>query len=203
MVRNVGMPNVNALLLGILFYGGAMADEVPSVPAMVSQVCAACHGVDGNSTIPTIPKLAGSNPEYLLRELKDFSAGKRKSDIMGAIAPTIDSAYMKAIAAYFGKQKSTSEPVQDAALAAVGKKIFLEGDEPRGLPACAGCHEEDGSGSKRFPHLAGQHRQYLMDQMQKFRNDVHTYPSAKFMREVAKRMSEEEIKAVAEFLAAQ
>jgi len=202
MVRNVAMPHVNALLLGVLFCGGAVADGTPAVPEVVSQVCAACHGIDGNSTIPTIPKLAGSNPEYLLRELRDFSAGKRKSEVMGAIAPTVNAADMKAVAAYFGKQKSTSEPVQDAELAKVGKKIFLEGDEPRGVPACAGCHEEDGSGSKRFPHLAGQHREYLIEQMQKFRNDVHTYPGATYMREVAKRMSEEEIKAVAEFLAA-
>ncbi len=202
MVRKVSMPGANALMLGALFYGSAIADEVPAVPAVVTQVCAACHGIDGNSTIPTIPKLAGSNPDYLLRELRDFSAGKRKSDVMGAIAPTIDAADLKAAAAYFGKQKSTSEPVLDAALAQVGKKIFLQGDEPRGLPACAGCHEEDASGSKRFPHLAGQHREYLTDQMQKFRNDVHMYPGATYMREVAKRMTEDEIKAVVEFLAA-
>jgi cytochrome c553 len=121
---------------------------------------------------------------------------------MGAIVQTIDSGDVKAIAAYFAKQKPTSERITDPDAAALGEKIFLDGDEERGVPACAGCHEQDGSGSKRFPRLAGQHREYLVEQMRKFRNDVHTNPGARFMRTVTKRLTEGEITAVAEYMSA-
>lgn len=191
-----------ALMLGLLLCGAAVADEAEKVPPIVEQVCSGCHGMDGNSVIPSIPKLAGRHQEYLMRELRDFISGARRSDIMGAIVPTFDSADLKAIASYFARQKPTSEKITDPAAAALGEKIFLDGDEERGLPACAGCHEQDGSGTKRFPRLAGQHREYLVEQMMKFRNDVHTNPGARFMRTVAKRLTETEIKAVAEYMSA-
>lgn len=202
MATSVSALFLKTFLLGFLWAGAAIAQEPEKVLPIVAQVCSGCHGLDGNSVIPTIPKLAGRHPDYLTRQLADFISGKRKSEVMGAIAPTIDPGDLKAIAAYYGKQKPTSEKVSDPAAAAIGEKIFLDGDEERGVPACTGCHEQDGSGGKRFPRLAGQHRQYLVEQMLKFKNDVHNYPGARFMREVAKRMTENEIKAVAEYMSA-
>ena len=193
---------LKTLLSCLLCCSVAIADEGEKVLPVVEQVCSSCHGIDGNSVIPTIPKLAGHHPDYLLRELKGFIAGTRKSAVMGAIAPTIPERDLKAIAAYFGRQKSTSQAVTDPSLAAVGEKMFLEGDEERGVPACAGCHEQDGSGSKRFPRLAGQHREYLINQMLSFRNDEHDYPAASYMRTITKRMTEKEIRAVAEYVSA-
>ncbi|MFZ4478275.1 MAG: c-type cytochrome [Rhodoferax sp.] len=190
------------LTAGLLLCGSAIADEAEKVPPVIAQVCSGCHGMDGNSVIPSIPKLAGRHQEYLLRELKDFMSGARKSDVMGAIVPTLDSSDLKAIALYFSRQKPSSEKINDPAAAALGEKIFQDGDEERGLPACAGCHEPDGSGTKRFPRLAGQHREYLVEQMMKFRNDLHTNPGARFMRTVTKRMTENDIRAVAEYISA-
>ena len=198
MGKNANALGMKALLACLPFCSAALADPA----SVIEQVCAGCHGMDGNSVVPTIPKLAGHHPEYLLRELKGFIAGTRKSAVMGAIAPTIDERDLKGIAAHFGKQKSTSQAVTDPALAAVGEKLFLEGDEERGVPACAGCHEQDASGSNRFPRLAGQHSEYLVNQMLNFRNDVHDYPGARYMRTVTKRMTESEIRAVAEYVSA-
>lgn len=193
---------ITTFLLSPLCGGSAIAQVSEKAPPIVEQLCSTCHGLDGNSVIPTVPKLAGRHAEYIIRELKDFASGKRKSDVMGVLAQTIDPADHKAIAAYFAKQKPTSEKVTDPAAAALGEKMFQDGDEDRGVPACAGCHEEDGAGTKRFPRLAGQHREYLIDQMMKFRNDVHSYAGARFMREVTKRMTESEIRAVAEYMSA-
>lgn len=202
MVMRVNALCVALLLLSPLGSGLAEAQAPEKVPAIVQQVCSACHGLDGNSVNPSVPKLAGRHAEYLIRELKDFASGKRKSDVMGALSQTVDAADLKPIAEYFAKQKPTSEKVTDRAAAARGEKMFQDGDEDRGVPACAGCHEEDGAGTKRFPRLAGQHKEYLVDQMMKFRNDVHTYAGARFMREVTKRMTESEIQAVAEYMSA-
>jgi len=192
-----------ALVLGLLFGGSAWADDAEKAKTIVTKVCAACHGMDGNSTAPNFPKLAGRHPEYLVRELKEFVSGKRKSEIMAPIAAAIDPDDFKALGNYFGAQKPTSGQVLDPAAAASGKKLYVDGNEEKGLPACAGCHEPDGSGNKRFPRLAGQHREYLIEQMYNFKKDVRNDNSSRLMREVAKLLSDDEIKSVAEFLTGQ
>jgi cytochrome c553 len=202
LARNT-IRSVRLLILAVMVCKCAAAAEPGKVLPVVEQVCATCHGLDGNSTTPTIPKLAGRHPEYLLKELKDFKDGARKSDVMNAIAPTIASGDLKEIANYFARQKPTSGAITDAAAAALGEALFQNGDENRGVPACAGCHETDGSGNKRFPRLAGQHREYLTDQMLKFKTEVHEYVGTRrYMRDVTKLLSEAEIKAVAEYLSA-
>jgi cytochrome c553 len=190
-----------AAMLGIVFSASALADDAEKAKTIVAGVCSACHGMDGNSTLPNYPKLAGRHPEYLVREMKEFISGTRKSDIMSPILATLDPDDFKALGAYFGAQKPTSGQVLDPKAAAIGRKLYLDGDEDKGVPACAGCHDADGSGNKRFPRLAGQHREYLIEQMHNFKNDVRNYAAARLMREVAKRLSDDEIKAVAEFLA--
>ena len=164
------------------------------------KVCATCHGGDGNSTTPNIPKLAGRDPSYLARELNYFSSGKRKSDIMAPVIATVDSSQFKELGLYFGKQNPSSDKITDIKAAANGKKIYLDGDEGKGLPACAGCHEPSGVGSSRFPRLAGQHKEYLVSELNKFKADFHTQESARLMRETAKRMTEEQINDVSEYL---
>ena len=178
----------------------AQSDDADKAKTIVATVCSACHGMDGNSTVATFPKLAGRQPEYVARELREFSSGKRKSDIMAPIVATIDPDDFKALGQYFSAQKPTSEPVLDQKAADAGKKQFLEGDEAHGVPSCDACHNTDASGSKRAPRLAGQHRQYLIDQLHNFQNDVRNYESARVMREVAKRLNDDQIRALAEYI---
>jgi len=199
-MRRYGLWVRAAALLGILLSGPALSGDAEKAKNIVTEVCSACHGMDGNSTVPTFPKLAGRHPEYLVRELKQFVSGYRKSEIMTPIATALDPDDFKALGEYFGAQKPSSNQVTDQAAAAIGRKLYLDGDEQKGLPSCAGCHSSDGVGRSRFPRLAGQHKEYLIEQMYNFRNDVRNYGAARFMREVTKRMSDDEIKSVAEFL---
>jgi cytochrome c553 len=199
-MRQYGLWVRAAALLGILLSGPALSGDAEKAKNIVTEVCSACHGMDGNSTVPTFPKLAGRHPEYLVRELKQFVSGYRKSEIMVPIATALDPDDFKALGEYFGAQKPGSNPVLDQAAAAIGRKLYLDGDEQKGLPSCAGCHSSDGVGRSRFPRLAGQHKEYLIEQMYNFKNDVRNYGAARFMREVTKRMSDDEIKSVAEFL---
>lgn len=187
-------------LLGLLVCGPVQAGAAENAENIVVNICARCHGLDGNSTDARYPKLAGRHPDYLVRELKEFMAGVRKSEIMSPIAVALDPDDLRALAEYFGAQKPTSEPVLDKVAAASGMKLYQDGNEERGVPACSGCHSSDGAGSKRFPRLAGQHREYLIEQMFHFRNEVRNYAAARLMREVAKRMSDQEIRAVADYL---
>jgi cytochrome c553 len=191
---------VGAAVLALFLSGQARADEGERAKEIVASVCAGCHGLDGNSTVPTFPKLAGRHPEYLVRELKQFCSGDRKSAIMSPICTTLDPKDFKALGEYFGAQKPTSNPVLDHQAAAIGMKLYMDGDEDRGVPSCAGCHSSDGVGRSRFPRLAGQHKEYLIQEMYNFRTDQRNYGAARLMRDVAKRMTDDEIKAVAEFL---
>ncbi len=188
-----------ALVFAAAFSGPAAADP-EKAKAIVAATCSSCHGIDGNSTVPNYPKLAGRHPEHVARELQEFVAKKRKSHVMEPIAEQLDAADFKAIGEYFAAQTPTSEPVRDPLAAEAGKKLYMDGDEERGVPACAGCHVFDGTGNKRFPRLAGQHREYLIAEMHKFRKDERNNVASRLMREVAKRLTDDEIKAVAEYL---
>lgn len=170
------------------------------VKTIITTVCAGCHGADGNSPAPTFPKLAGLNSEYVVRELKNFKSSDRRSDVMSPIVATLDSDDFKAFGDYFAAQKRVPGKVVDIAAANAGAKLYRDGDEQRGVPSCGGCHGSEAEGTKRFPRLAGQHREYLIEQLKSFRSGKRDYAAARSMREVAKRMTDDDIKATAEYL---
>jgi len=199
-MRIGGMLAWQVAVLGLLAATPARADDMEKAKTIAASICVACHGVDGNSVIPNFPKLAGHHPDYIVRQLKEFIAGRRKSDIMVPIVTMVDPNDFKALGDYYGAQKPTPGTVTDAKAAERGKKLYMDGDEDRGVPACSGCHKDDASGNKRFPRLAGQHKEYLITEMNNFKTGVRNSETGRVMREVAKRMSDEEIGAVAEFL---
>lgn len=166
---------------------------------IVKTVCAACHGVDGNSTDPHYPKLAGMDQEYLMRQLKAFAAGKRRDDTMSGIIGGIDPGDFATLAAYYGKQKRTPGQVQDPQLAAKGKALFEDGNTDSGVPACAGCHQPDGKGNARFPRLAGQHQTYVLKQLADYKSGRRA--TDPLMTTVGQRLNVDETKALAEYIA--
>ena len=182
----------------LLLSGPVSGDSADKAKSIVAANCAACHGMDGNSVVPTFPKLAGRHPEYIARELNEFITGKRKSDIMAPITAALDPEDFKLLGAYFGSQKPSRGTVLDPKAAEEGRKFYFEGNEQSGVPACEGCHGTDAQGGKRFPRLAGQHRDYLIEQIYNFRTNARI--ATRIMREVSNRMTDAEIKAVAEYL---
>jgi cytochrome c553 len=175
---------------------GAWAKEPAQVAATV---CAACHGADGNSTDPAYPKLAGMDQEYLLRQIKAFAGGKRRDDIMTGIVATIDQSDFAGLAAYYGQRKPVPGKVGDTALAAQGKAIYDDGNTDSGVPACAGCHQPDGRGNARFPRLAGQHQTYVLKQLADYKSGRRA--TDPLMTTVGKRLTADEAKALAEYIA--
>ena len=171
---------------------------------IASQVCMACHGVDGNGTEPTnpeFPKLAGKQPEYLLKQLKDFKAGKRKNEIMAGMVANLTPDDMANLALYYAGQKAKPGVVKNPALVAQGKKIYLDGNPDAGVPSCAGCHEADASGYGFFPHLAGQHTEYTFLQLKRFNTGERDNDKGLAMQSVTAKMTEQEMRSVAEYLA--
>jgi cytochrome c553 len=190
-----------AVALAALSWQAASAADAGRVEMLATTVCHTCHMPDGNSTVPLFPKLAGQQPEYIAKQLADFIAGRRINEAMAPFLPQVKSADIAGLAAYYSAQARKPGTVEDAAIAAAGRKLYDDGNEESGVPACSGCHEAAGEGSDRFPRLAGQHQTYTAQELLRFKNGERTNDKGKVMRAVAERLTEDEIRAVAEYLA--
>lgn len=184
----------------------APAPEVaaaPSGPQPLEErllLCGGCHNPDGNSIIPENPKLAGLDAKYLNRQLKDFKSGDRASDMMSGIIGMVDESEFKGLAQYFSEQVRSDGVTDNPDLAAKGKQIFDEGIIGSAVPACSGCHNEDGSGTNKYPRLNGQNAAYVRAQLGNFKSGVRKNDPKAVMQTVAKRMTDDEIAAVAEYI---
>ncbi|MGA9032973.1 MAG: c-type cytochrome [Sulfuricaulis sp.] len=165
-------------------------------------ICAGCHGPDGNGGAdPAWPKLAGQDPDYIAKQLADFKSGARKDPIMSGMAAPLSATDMKNLGAYFASLKAKPGAASDALLAKQGQKIFRGGNATMGVSACMSCHGPSGHGiPPRFPKVSGQNTAYTQKQLLAFKagnraNDSET------MTRTAFRLSEQEIKAVAEYMA--
>jgi cytochrome c553 len=189
------------LLAGLAFLGmcltfSAVRAEAPAASA----TCAGCHGADGNSVAPTFPNLAGQQKKYLLRELSDYKSGKRVSELMVPLVAGLSDADIAELAAYYAKQKPSPATAGDPTLLKLGKSLYLKGNSKTDVPSCDGCHEENGAGDGKFPRVAGQQVDYVLDQFRLYAAGKRTN-GTRVMQTVAERMSEEEARAVAEYMA--
>jgi cytochrome c553 len=179
----------------------ALAQEAPPLAERLV-LCASCHNADGNSTIAENPRLAGLDAGYLARQLADFKSGSRPSPVMAGIVGLLGEGEFKALAAHFSKQKpAPGAAATDTKLAAQGKEIFDEGIVGSAVPACSGCHNEDGSGTDKYPRITGQHSAYVVQQLANFKSGARANDGKGVMQAVARRMNEKEIQAVAEYVA--
>jgi cytochrome c553 len=174
---------------------------------IASTVCAACHGPDGNSPSSANPKLAGQHPEYLFKQMKNFKGGpdgkpERVNAIMNGMIAAFDENQMRDIAAYFGSKKQTGDVAKNRDTIEAGQKLYRSGDLSKGLPACAACHGPAGGGiPAQYPRIAGQFSDYTEAQLKSFRDGARANDPSKMMRMVAIKMTDVEIKAVADYIA--
>ncbi|RRV25087.1 cytochrome c4 [Pseudomonas sp. o96-267] len=165
-------------------------------------VCGACHGADGNSPAPNFPKLAGQGERYLLKQLHDIKSGNRQVVEMTGMLDNLSEQDMADIAAYFSSQKM-SVGAADPKLVERGEALFRGGKLEEGMPSCIGCHSPNGAGlaAAGFPHLGGQHAQYVAKQLTDFREGNRTNDGdAMIMRAIAAKLSNKDIEAVSSFI---
>ncbi len=176
--------------------GNAAAGE-----RIVTGVCAACHGIDGNSVITTNPKLAQQHPEYIAKQLANFKSGERKNAVMSGMAASLSQEDMANVAAYFGSQKAKVGSAKTNAAGSLGEKIYRGGIASVGVPACASCHGATGAGIPvQFPRLSGQHADYVVTQLKAFYSGERANDNAKVMRMIAAKMSDADMAAVADYI---
>jgi cytochrome c553 len=196
-----------SLVAATLLTASAFANETvaPKVDkaageARFTAVCAACHGADGNSGSPEYPRIAGQGAEYLQKQLHDFKSGKRANAIMSGFASQLSDADMRNIAAWASSQTPKHNTAKDKDLVMLGERIYRGGIADRNIPACAGCHSPNGSGiPAQFPRVSGQHATYTETQLNAFRSGARA--NNPIMSDVAAKMNDKEIKAVADYIA--
>ena len=174
--------------------------------AIATQVCAACHGADGNSPAPVNPKLAGQIPEYLHKQLNNFKPvngkAERASPVMMGFASTLSAEDMRNVSAYYASQAAKPGAARNKDTVTLGQKLWRGGDVARGVPACSSCHGATGAGIPvQYPRLAGQHAEYTEAQLKAFRTGERANDANRMMRAVAAKLNDAEIKAVADYIA--
>jgi cytochrome c553 len=201
-------------LLSLAICAGPLAAAEPAAKAdsakgqsIANKICAACHGADGNSPIPANPKLASQVPEYLQKQLANFKAtsgnkAERSSPIMGGMAAGLSDGDMRDVAAYYAAQQAKPGATKNQETFVLGRKIWRGGDVSKGLPACAACHGANGVGlPAQYPRLAGQYAEYTEAQLKAFRSGERRNDANKMMQSIAGKLSDPEIRAVADYAA--
>jgi cytochrome c553 len=177
----------------------AKADPAKGL-ATSNNVCVACHTNDGSRGSPANPILQGQHPEYLVKQLDEFKAGKRDNAIMKGFATTLSDADMKNVAAFYASKQPKPGFAKNKDLAQLGEKIYRGGIAERNIPACSGCHSPTGAGiPSQYPRLSGQHADYTEAQLVAFRGGVRKNNAE--MSGVAAKLNDREIKAVADYIA--
>lgn len=191
------------IILGVAFNALAQGNPIDGVTK--SAVCVACHGVDGNTSTAIWPKIAGLPYGYLLQQLQDFQKGEkgpRYEATMYGILQNLTQQDLEDLAAYYATQTMTVGAAQKDKVA-LGQEIYRGGNIESGVPACAACHGPTGSGNylALFPRLGGQNSDYIVAQLKKFRDKQRTNDPNNIMQDIAARMTDEEIEAVASYVA--
>jgi cytochrome c553 len=162
--------------------------------------CVSCHGAAGNSTIVQNPKLAAQHGTYVAKQLADFKTPQRNNPVMSPIAKALTADEMTNIAAYLDAQTQKPGAARNKDTIDLGKKIYRAGIAEKSVPACASCHGANGAGiPAQFARLGGQHQDYTAAQLTSFRSGARK--NSPQMITIAKRMSDDEIKAVADYIA--
>ena len=202
-----------SLLLSLLLVTGGVHAQDQAAPDLAKAkqtaetLCVGCHGADGNSPIPVNPKLAGQHSDYLFKQLKNFKGwngkpAERENPIMGGMVAALEEADMKALAIHFSSQTLQPDSAKNPDLAKLGQNIWRAGLPAKGVPACSGCHGPAGAGlPAQFPRIAGQYADYTEAQLKAFRDGVRKNDPAQMMQTIALKMTDPEMKAVADYAA--
>ena len=200
-------------LCSVLVAASGLAVEPPAKPdlakgqTIASQVCAACHGADGNSPTPANPNLAGQVAEYLEKQLHSFKAAQgkkpeRDNAVMAGMVANLSPEDMRNVAAYYASRKPKGGVSRSRELVFVGQKLYRAGNAATGLPACAGCHGPNGAGvPAQYPRLAGQYAEYTAAQLKSSHEGRRVNDTNRMMRSIAAKMSDAEMRAVSDYIA--
>lgn len=194
---------IAAMALTTFYSASAMAAGDPEAGESKAGVCAACHGIDGNSQVPQWPKIAGQLEDYIAGQTRMIRDQVREVPQMYPVVMNLSDEDIADISAWYASQ--TIEPgVADEELVEAGRALYHGGNPDAGVPACMGCHGPTGGGipGAGFPMLQGQHAAYTADRLRRYR-DGEAYeddPNSQIMVGVAENLLDAEIEAVSSYI---
>jgi cytochrome c553 len=197
-LASAAAPAASAAVKADAAKGGTLYDSGDAARGLPA--CVSCHGAAGNSTIAANPKLAGQVEHYAYKQLVDFTGPDRNHPVMTLYAKMLTDQEKKDVAAYLGAQTQKAGAAKNKETLDLGRKIYRGGIADKGVAACASCHGANGAGIPiQYPRLAGQHQDYTVAQLVSFRSGARKNSAP--MSALAKRMSDDEMKAVADYIA--
>ncbi len=166
-----------------------------------SAVCVACHGMNGNSTNPEWPNLAGQQAQYIARQLQLFRSGKRADPLMSPMATDLSDEDIVDLAAYYAAQTPAGLEA-DPSYWEAGQALYRGGNTERSIPACIACHGPvaRGNGPAAYPALRAQHATYTQKQLQAYASGTRNGEQAHIMRTIAERLSPEEVRNLSSYI---
>lgn len=186
--------------LALVFAPASAAGDIDAGEKL-ALTCAACHGVDGNSNNPAWPNLAGQHAGYIDKQLRNFRDGVRQDAQMTPFVAHLSDEDIASLAAYYAAQKPCNGEAQTAGVE-LGERLYRAGDADKGVAACMACHGPAGAGNPaaNYPRINAQHASYTEAQLKAFRTEARDNDHNGVMRDIAGRMSNESISAVANYL---
>jgi cytochrome c553 len=206
-LRTFGALGATLLVAGAAFAQGAPAKvDLARGQQIAGQVCAACHGADGNAASPANPKLAGQHADYLYKQLVNFvpktgaKEAERANAIMAGFAMTLSDEDKRNVSAFYASQVKKPASARSKEMVELGLKIYRGGIPEKQVPSCAGCHGPAGAGiPAQYPRMGGQWAEYTESQLVQFRGGQRKNSAQ--MTAIAARLSDLEIKAVSDYIA--
>lgn len=183
-------------------WGTCSAADAKAGEEIATQVCAACHGADGNSVAPTFPNLAGQAGGYVADQLAMMKSGERNVPEMVAFVANLSAEDMANLGAYYAGQsaKSASIPESGVESAERGERLYRGGDQAMGIAACISCHLPDGKGiPEAYPQVANQHLDYLKKQLLAYKSGERQ-SRGRIMNDIAFLLSLQQIDDVATYM---
>jgi cytochrome c553 len=188
----------------LLFSGSILchAAENEALNQDKSIACVACHGANGVSPSPEWPNLAGQHKEYLIKQMTLFKEGKKRNNpLMVAPMANLTSQDISELADYYSKQPLAKLSTPKEYLKK-GEQLYRGGDFSKHISACIACHGPRGLGNPQanFPVLSGQQPMYTIQTLEAYQNGTRTSDMNEIMRNISKRMSKEDMEAVAYYV---
>jgi cytochrome c553 len=165
--------------------------------------CTACHGPEGNSVNPLWPNIAGQNAPYVQAQLKAFKEGARQDPLMTSQAMLLSDEDMADLAVYFESLPMAAQAVKNPGSVALGESLYRGGNLDSGVAACIACHGPGGDGNPaaKYPALRGQHADYTAKQLRDYASGARTSDGkTRVMRDIATRLSDDEIAAISSYV---
>lgn len=175
----------------------ASADRRPGA-ALAEAVCSSCHGEEGMTIADDFPRLAGQSPQAIYKQLSDYKTGARVHPQMTPVVQKLTNDQLAQVAAYFGGlRKGVALGRADVLPEDHIGRLILRGDPARELPPCESCHGAGSGGPPETPVIAGQNGAYLENQLRNYKTEVRKNDVYRRMRDIAQRLTDEEIKGLA------